>query len=151
MGLGIEPRESDHVFACYTSLLQIKKQSETEEDEKMMKCEVLKCGFSMVFELEGTNDHDNVSWEVSSDEPLMVDNSDESPMVDDHIIQESDVISIDGQGSDYDEGQQEEQTSCMAMPILDQAMTQCKTLVMKHLQTLQLQQRFNINVTLVLL
>lgn len=86
-GPGIEPRkiDSDHVFVSYTSLLEIKKQSESEDKKvcsyikvslkfevidgacELVKCEVLKCGFSMVYEPDGT-DHDNVSWELNSDD-----------------------------------------------------------------------------------
>ncbi|KAF2612980.1 hypothetical protein F2Q70_00009207 [Brassica cretica] len=85
-GTWTEPRkvESDHVFVSYTSLLE---DQETEEDKKVcsstkvsVKFEViddagelvtrsvLKCGFSMVYEPEGT-DHDKVSWEVGCDGP----------------------------------------------------------------------------------
>lgn len=129
---GIEPRtiESDHVFVAYTSLLQIKKQSEAEDNVcssttasfafevidgagEMVKYKVLKCGFSMVYEPEG-NDHDHVSWEVNSDGYSMVDDSiydDESRS---SAAQEADEISIDGQGSNDDEGQQEEEeNSCI--------------------------------------
>ncbi|VVB08753.1 unnamed protein product [Arabis nemorensis] len=130
-GPGIEPRkiESDHVFVSYTSLLQIKKQSEAEDKVcsyttasfafevidgagELVKYDVLKCGFSMVYEPEG-NDHDHVSWEVDSDGSSMVDDS----IHDDESVSsealEADEISIDGQCSDVDddEGQQEEENS----------------------------------------
>lgn len=138
-GTWTEPRkvESDHLFVSYISLLEIKKQSQTEEDKvcsstmvsvkfevidgagELVTRSVLKCGFSMVYEPEGT-DHNEISWEVSCDDsPIVVDNSDGPPNVADQrtdgdepmsfTTRETYVISIDEQGSDGDEGQREEE------------------------------------------
>lgn len=86
---GTEPQkiESEHVFIGYTSWLQIKKQKEQEDDKKgysysddhyqaslrfevtdgtgevLEKCQVLQCGFSLVYESDET---ESVSWEVNS-------------------------------------------------------------------------------------
>ncbi|KAL1191872.1 Disease resistance protein RPS4 [Cardamine amara subsp. amara] len=128
---GIEPCkiDSDHVFVSYTSLLEIKKQSEAEDKKvcsssnaslkfevtggecELVKCEVLKCGFSMVYKSDGT-DHDNVYWEVNADyEPDGTDH-DESKSIhyEDKFIssQEVDEIYIDEEGSDDDESRHEE-------------------------------------------
>ncbi|KAF3547879.1 hypothetical protein DY000_02003034, partial [Brassica cretica] len=122
-GTWTEPRkvESDHVFVSYTSLLE---DQETEEDKKVcsstkvsVKFEVidddagelvtrsvLKCGFSMVYEPEGT-DHDKVSWELGCDGPPNVadqnTDDDDEPMS--FTTQEAEVIPIDGQGSNGDD------------------------------------------------
>ncbi|CAA7054997.1 unnamed protein product [Microthlaspi erraticum] len=86
---GTEPQkiESDHVFIGYTSWLQIKKQKQQEDDKKgysysddhyqaslrfevtdgtgevVEKCQVVKCGFSLVYE---SDENESVSWEVNS-------------------------------------------------------------------------------------
>ncbi|KAL1222967.1 Disease resistance protein RPS4 [Cardamine amara subsp. amara] len=80
--------QSDHVFIGYTSWYQIKKQKEQEDDKKgcsssdddkaylrfevtdstgevVKKCQVLQCGFSLVYEAD---EIDGVSWEVNSSE-----------------------------------------------------------------------------------
>lgn len=133
-GTWTEPRkvESDHVFVSYTSLLE---DQETEEDKKVcsstkvsVKFEViddagelvtrsvLKCGFSMVYEPEGT-DHDKVSWEVGCDGPpnLADQNTDDDDEPMSFTTQEAEVIPIDGQGSNGDdESQQYHEEECRA-------------------------------------
>lgn len=111
---GTEPQkiESDHVFIGYTSWLQIKKQKEQEDDKKgysysddhyqaslrfdvtdgtgelVTKCQVLKCGFSLVYE---SDENESVSWEVSSSptDPTMGSNN--------HIIHSESNVSAESQ------------------------------------------------------
>lgn len=82
-----EKLQSDHVFIGYTSWYQIKKQKQEEDDKKgctssdddkayltfevtdgtsevVTKCQVLQCGFSLVYEAD---EIDSVSWEVNSE------------------------------------------------------------------------------------
>uniref|UniRef100_A0A1J3DHP0 Disease resistance protein RPS4 n=1 Tax=Noccaea caerulescens TaxID=107243 RepID=A0A1J3DHP0_NOCCA len=113
---GTEPHkiESDHVFIGYTSWLQIKKQKEQEDDKKgysysddhyqaslrfevtdgtgevVKKCQVLKCGFSLVYESDET---ESVSWEVSSNptDPTM------GNINNNHIIHSESIVSAESQ------------------------------------------------------
>ncbi|CAH8278240.1 unnamed protein product [Arabidopsis lyrata] len=67
--------EADHIFICYTTLLNIKKHQQfpsatevslgfqvTNGTSEVAKCKVMKCGFSLVYE---PDEVENSSWKVT--------------------------------------------------------------------------------------